>query len=625
MLFVLTTFVAARLVAAIPETVNLLPTEYHAANKNWVVAEDETGTLYVGNDQGMLEFDGLQWRLYKLPNGSVVRSVCAVSHETIFTGGFEEFGRWDRTPSGELVYTSLVPATPGARLSDSDFWRICAAEGKVLFQSFHEIYVYDYAEVTLYDVQERNLLFLLPAGDGFWVQEMGGAIYRLGGSGLEIVPGSERFRTTTVRVLLPGARPGEWIVGTGRDGLWYYDGRRFREWSPALSELMCRDELNCGIRTSRGTYLFGTLLGGIYETDAEGRILLRLSTRTRLPNDSVMALLEDRSGRVWAALDRGLSRLTFYEGIDFYTYNNWLHGSIYDACRWQGKLLLATNQGVAMIDERLLAEGDARTSDFRFLPGLSGQIWSFNRLDGKLFVCHNSGIVEIRPDFSVATRSAMGGYRLRRIRSGDRTYTFFASYYRLRGFDGRSTWEIEGFDESVYDVETDYMRNLWIEHPSKGVYRCRLSDDGMRIESSVHYGGDGGNGLPRRLRPFRVGERVLFFGDDRFFRYNEYTDRIESDSVLDAVCRDMRGIRRVVPSDDGTLWVIADRNVYLLRYDGSRNAEAMLCAGIPVDNLLYEYEHVARLDDTTSLFCGDNGFELVDRSRLISPPSLILR
>ena len=71
--------------AAGPGVINLLPSDYRAANKNWAVAEDDAGTLYAGNDKGLLEFDGLQWRLYELPRASIVRSVAPLSHDVIFT------------------------------------------------------------------------------------------------------------------------------------------------------------------------------------------------------------------------------------------------------------------------------------------------------------------------------------------------------------------------------------------------------------------------------------------------------------------------------------------------------------------------------------------------------------
>ena len=92
--------------AAGPGVINLLPSDYRAANKNWAVAEDDAGTLYAGNDKGLLEFDGLQWRLYELPRASIVRSVAPLSHDVIFTGGFEEFGLGSRRFGCAALYVA---------------------------------------------------------------------------------------------------------------------------------------------------------------------------------------------------------------------------------------------------------------------------------------------------------------------------------------------------------------------------------------------------------------------------------------------------------------------------------------------------------------------------------------
>ena len=618
-LFLLLLLPGVQLHATAPGVTNCLPSDYGAGNKNWSLDEDESGTYYMGNDRGLLEFDGLQWRLYELPRATIVRSVAVLSHEVIFTGGFEEFGRWDRDMSGVLRYTSLVPPTRDDDFSDSDFWRIFVRPEGVFFQSFHSIYFYDYKTVRRLPGR-MNMLFLLQAGDEFWVQEMGGPLYRMTSGGFEPIAGSERFSTTTVRVLLPSVRPNEWIVGTGSQGLWRYDGREFQPCFPAVSESLCRDELNCGIYTSRGTYLFGTLTGGIYEIDTEGRLLNRLSTGNRLLNDCVLALSEDVQGNVWVALDRGISYLMFRKGVDFHTYDRWTLGSLYDACRWQGKLLLATNQGVFAIDEERLSTGTT-PEDYRRIAGLSGQTWSFDLIDGRLFVSQNTGLSELHADMSVTKLSDMGGYAVQSVQTGRQKHLFYASYYKLRQLDGRNRMhEVTGLDEAVYRVESDYLRQVWLEHPSKGVYRCRLSADGRSIEQRTLYGGNAGDGLPYKLSLFRVGERVVLFGDDRFFRYDEYGDRLEPDSVLNATFQHIREIRRVVPLDETNFWVLTGRGVWRLHYDGSRHAHLEPCAGIPVANLIYGYEQVAVLDAATSLFCGDNGFELVTSQEVVSPP-----
>lgn len=95
--------------------------------------------------------------------------------------------------------------------------------------------------------------------------------------------------------------------------------------------------------------------------------------------------------------------------------------------------------------------------------------------------------------------------------------------------------------------------------------------------------------------------------------------------MLDAAFRTVEDIRRVIPYADERFWVITGSGVWKLRYDGRRSAELTPCAGIPVDNMIYGYEQVARLDDSTCLFCGDNGFELVSSQAVEIPPLRFLR
>ena len=39
------------------------PADYDAAGQNWAIIEDERGVIYVGNNVGLLEYDGVSWRL----------------------------------------------------------------------------------------------------------------------------------------------------------------------------------------------------------------------------------------------------------------------------------------------------------------------------------------------------------------------------------------------------------------------------------------------------------------------------------------------------------------------------------------------------------------------------------
>ena len=54
---------------------NYTPAEYNAETQNWAIVQDKRGVMYFGNNIGILEFDGINWKLIKVPNNSIIRSL----------------------------------------------------------------------------------------------------------------------------------------------------------------------------------------------------------------------------------------------------------------------------------------------------------------------------------------------------------------------------------------------------------------------------------------------------------------------------------------------------------------------------------------------------------------------
>lgn len=46
-----------------------------AGNQNGAIVPDDRGVMYFGNSSGILEYDGVSWRLIELPNKTVCRSL----------------------------------------------------------------------------------------------------------------------------------------------------------------------------------------------------------------------------------------------------------------------------------------------------------------------------------------------------------------------------------------------------------------------------------------------------------------------------------------------------------------------------------------------------------------------
>ena len=62
---------------------NFTPREYQAEVRNWAMVQDNRGVMFIGNNAGVLKFDGNTWRLIQV-NGTIVRSKRSVKVRVCF-------------------------------------------------------------------------------------------------------------------------------------------------------------------------------------------------------------------------------------------------------------------------------------------------------------------------------------------------------------------------------------------------------------------------------------------------------------------------------------------------------------------------------------------------------------
>lgn len=107
----------------LPPILNYTPSLYKAGNQNWMISQDKNQFLFFANNDGLLEFNGSNWKLYKSPNETIIRSVKVIGNK-IYTGCYMEFGYWVRQTNGKLKYTSLSNRIKSKILVDEQFWNI---------------------------------------------------------------------------------------------------------------------------------------------------------------------------------------------------------------------------------------------------------------------------------------------------------------------------------------------------------------------------------------------------------------------------------------------------------------------------------------------------------------------
>ena len=60
------------------------PKAYSAQAQNWAIVQDLRDVIYVGNGDGVLEFDGVRWRLIRVKNNTLVRSLAVDAQGRVY-------------------------------------------------------------------------------------------------------------------------------------------------------------------------------------------------------------------------------------------------------------------------------------------------------------------------------------------------------------------------------------------------------------------------------------------------------------------------------------------------------------------------------------------------------------
>ncbi|MEZ5147473.1 MAG: hypothetical protein R2759_10450 [Bacteroidales bacterium] len=86
---------------------NYSRSDFKAGQQNWMIDQAPDGRLYFANNDGLLEFDGINWHLHRLPNGTFVRSIYAAADGKIYVGGYNEFVAILNHSYGAFTYRPL--------------------------------------------------------------------------------------------------------------------------------------------------------------------------------------------------------------------------------------------------------------------------------------------------------------------------------------------------------------------------------------------------------------------------------------------------------------------------------------------------------------------------------------
>lgn len=530
---------------------------YNAGIQNWSVAQDERGIMYIGNNKGLLEFDGNRWKLHELPTKNIVRTVYIGEDGKIFVGSFEEFGYFERDSLDSLVYHSLKDEVKDFRFQNDEIWSIVPVQDEIVFQSFGSLFIYD--GHTVRGIRTKSLpLNLFQVGDTFYSQLINEGLSIFINDGFEHLIDRKLLGDSDVMAGLSyddGA-----LLLTRNSGGFIYQHGKVVKWHTECDAELEKYTVNRAVMTKDSCYIIGTISNGVYAIDKKGRLLWKENTDSRLQNNTVLGLYCDADNNVWVALDEGIAYILNNSLVYYYEPPYRKIGMIYDVLVKEDEAYVASNQGVYRM----------KSGKLELVPGLEEQAWYVKEWGNQILCGHNKGTFQIAGLQASLISDVRGAMCMKEIYHEGRplllqgTYTFLNLYKE----NASGVWSflnsLGGFTHMVRGIEMDHRGNIWVKHLRKGLFRLRISPDLKRVEDLKMYMelGDVKDG---NFSLFKINGRVVFSNGKAFYTYEDMTDSIIPYEVMNEQLPELKGINDVSHAGGHMYWFVSGRMAYLVK------------------------------------------------------------
>ena len=368
------------------------PRDYQAQPQNWSFAQDKRGVVYVANTNGVLEYDGVSWRL--IQTFTDVASLGTDKQGVVYVGLQGDFGYLGPDSLGTLQYVSLLDKVPPSARDFADVWNVAGTDEGVYFQTRRRLFRWDGRAIKTWDA-ERLFHNAYAAHGKLYVREQDKGLLRVEGDSLRVVPDGERFGDLAIYAIEPYDDT-RLLIGTRREGFFLYDGTSAVPF-PTEADVLLNYGLYAATHLPGGFFAVATLGKGAFLIDRRGRLVRILDESSGVSDRHISAVFADAQGGLWMALNnQGILRIDVPSEITAFDRSFGLRGAIYSVLRHQDTLYVATGAGLYFLEYRPLTEIGRPRAVFTRVEGLDHHTTSLLSYDGELLAATYQGIYRVR-------------------------------------------------------------------------------------------------------------------------------------------------------------------------------------------------------------------------------------
>ncbi len=478
---------------------------------NYCILTDQRNLVYAGNANGILEYDGSEWRFIPVSQGAYVTSMDLAPSGIVYVGSQQEFGYLGPGRAGELQYHSLSDRLAEEDRFFSTVWATHAAKDFVAYQAEECLFVFRKDSLlAVYPETSFHTSFLV--GESLYVRERGSGLKVLSGNAFEAVKGGEIFSDLGIFGMFPLDESGSVLIATMEKGFYrYVPGQGMERMPTDRDDFLIRAGILGGIPLADGNIALHSLHQGVIVCNRQGEIMAVFNKHGGLNENDVKDLWQDMHRNIWCALNNGIGKIDYASPLSYYDEDAGLEGSVHAVIRHGDRLFVGTTSGLYAGNRK---GGFQLSMVFSPFAGIRDQVWDLKSVGNELVAGTSNGLYVIRGE-SVRKVSGMNAFAMHYLEK--EKLMLVGGSGGLAAFDPARNWRtVEGFGEIQVDVKaiaqnrrTRYdATEIWLGTSLQGTVKLLVNPD-LSYEFSQYYGP--GDGLPEDwVLPFEHHDSIVF-------------------------------------------------------------------------------------------------------------------
>ncbi len=587
----------------LPPIVKYTASVYGAGNQSWMISQDDRNFLYFANNDGLLEYNGTTWQLYSAPNETVIRSVKVIGSK-IYTGTYMNFGYWTRKADGKLKYTSLSDTIKNKILDDEQFWNILKYDQWILFQSLNRIYIYDTKTGKFKIIAPKNgVVKSFAPKNAIYFQTMKEGLFEIESGKAKLVSDNPILKKNTIANVF--TTDDGLLIQTQLDGIYKLIGNTLTRVVTDVDAELKSSFVYSSQRLKDGSFALGTVSNGIFVLSDNGKLKYHLTQSKGLSNNTALSLFEDNDQNLWTGLDNGINCINIQSPVHSFTDDTGVLGTVYASATFNGLLYIGTNQG-------LFYKPIQSNSDFKFINGTKGQVWSLFVYDNTLFCGHDSGTFVVTNNSAKNIFSASGTWKFETV-PGNKNQLLQGNYYGISVLEKlNNQWvfrnKIQGFDYSSRYFEVSDNLDIYVSHEYKGIFRLKLDQSLLKTDGFYTYKSP----LKGKRASLTKFNGIIYYAyKGGIFRLNPKTRQFEKDSLLSSIFeKDEYTSGKLIVDNSNKIWLFS-RN-YIHYFSASKLSNQLKQNIIPIPssltNSMLGYENITQISKSIYLIGTTDGY-----------------